>query len=52
MSSPVAYTLTSITITTGTPSLADEEVEETSKALELPDLDAEDSDYGSDFEFS
>ena len=31
----------------------EEEVEETSKALELPDLDAKDSsDYGSDFEFS
>ena len=30
----------------------DEEVEEISKALELPDLDAEDSDCGSDFEFS
>ena len=29
----------------------EEEVEETSKALDLPDLDAEDSDYGSDFEF-
>ena len=29
-----------------------EEVEETSKALELPDLHDEDSDYGSDFEFS
>lgn len=52
VSSPVACTLTSSTITTGTPSLADKEVEETSKALELPDLDAEDSDYGSDFGFS
>ena len=52
VSSPVACTLTSSTITTGTLSLADEEVEETSKALELPDLDAEVSDYGSDFEFS
>ena len=31
----------------------EQEVEETSKALELPDLDAKDSsDYGSDFEFS
>ena len=30
----------------------EEEVEEISKALELPDLDAEDSDCGSDFEFS
>ena len=29
-----------------------EEVEETSKTLELPDLHDEDSDYGSDFEFS
>ena len=29
-----------------------EEVEETSKALELPDLHDEDSDYGSGFEFS
>lgn len=29
-----------------------EEVEETSKALELPDLDDNDSDYGSDYEFS
>ena len=29
-----------------------EEVEETSKALELPDLHDEDSDYSSDFEFS
>lgn len=48
VSSPVACTPTSSTIT---PSLADEEVEESSKALELPDLDTEDSDYGSDFEF-
>ena len=31
---------------------AEEEVEEISKALELSDLDAEDSDCGSDFEFS
>ena len=31
---------------------AAEEVEETSKAFELPDLHDEDSDYGSDFEFS
>ena len=30
----------------------EEEVEEISKALELTDLDAEDSDCGSDFEFS
>ena len=30
----------------------EEEVEEISKALELPDLDAEDCDCGSDFEFS
>ena len=30
----------------------EEEVEEISKALELPDLDAEDSDCGSEFEFS
>ena len=30
----------------------EEEVEEISKALELPDLDAEDSESGSDFEFS
>ena len=30
----------------------EEEVEEISKALELPDLDAEDSDCSSDFEFS
>lgn len=29
-----------------------EEVEETFKALELPDLHDEDSDYGSDLEFS
>ena len=31
---------------------AEEEVEEMSKALELPDLDVEDSDCGYDFEFS
>ena len=31
---------------------AEEEVEEISKALELPDLDIEDSDCGLDFEFS
>ena len=31
---------------------AEEEVEEISKALELPDLDVEDSDCGFDFEFS
>lgn len=31
---------------------AAEEVEETSKAFELPDLHDEDSDYGSDLEFS
>ena len=30
----------------------EEEVEEISKALELPDLDAEDYDCGSYFEFS
>ena len=31
----------------------EQEVEETSRALELPDLDAKDSsDYGSEFEFS
>ena len=30
----------------------EEEVEEISKALELPDLDAEDSNCSSDFEFS
>ena len=31
----------------------EQEVEETSRALKLPDLDAKDSsDYGSDFEFS
>ena len=31
---------------------AEEEVEEIPKALELPDLDVEDSDCGFDFEFS
>ena len=30
----------------------EEEVQEISRALELPDLDAEDSGCGSDFEFS
>ena len=30
----------------------EEKVEKTSKALELPDFDAKESDYSSDFEFS
>lgn len=36
-------------VQTSEPKVA-EEVDETSKALELPDSDGDDSDYGSDFE--
>ena len=44
-----AATVVDAGVQTSEPSI-EEEINETSKALELPDSDGDDSDYGSDFE--